>query len=69
MEQQDKQAAAKKPLCCLRCGAPMKSVHPEKFNSGSLLVKQLAKVMSGAGIRLLHCTQCGKLEFYKKPSE
>ena len=61
------QQGAKKPLCCLRCGAPMKQVYPENYQSGSLLVKQLAKVISGAGIRVFHCTRCGKIEFFKKP--
>ncbi len=54
-----------KQLCCLRCGAAMKPVETEQYTSGSLLLKQLQKIISGAGIRVYHCTGCGKIELFK----
>lgn len=54
-------------LCCLRCGAPMKRVDPESYQSGGILVKQIAKIVSGARIRIWRCTNCGRLELFQKP--
>ena len=55
------------PLCCLRCGAPMKRVDPENYPSGNLLVRQIAKIVNGVHIRIWRCTGCGRLELFQKP--
>ncbi|MBR3269577.1 MAG: hypothetical protein IKI58_12755 [Oscillospiraceae bacterium] len=59
------EAAAEKVLSCLRCGAPMKPVATEEYTAGSLLLKQLQKIIANAGIRVYHCTGCGKIELFK----
>ena len=52
-------------LCCLRCGSAMRSVDTERYAAGNLLLKQIQKIISGAGIHVYHCPGCGKIELYK----
>jgi len=51
--------------CCLRCGSTMQPVDTERYAAGNLLLKQMQKIISGAGIRVYHCPGCGKIELYK----
>ena len=50
---------------CVRCAVPMQRVRVEEWHPGSILLKQLQKIADGAGIRIYHCKQCGKVEFFR----
>lgn len=52
-------------LSCLRCSSPMQRVHVETWAPSNILLKQLQKIADHAGIRIYHCKQCGKIEFYR----
>ena len=58
-----------KPVTCIHCGTPMQYVKVAEWHPGNLLLKQLQKIADGAGVRVYHCKQCGKVEFFKQPAE
>lgn len=50
---------------CIRCGVPMKRVRVEDWYPTNILLKQLQKIVDGANVRIYHCKQCGKVEFFR----
>lgn len=49
---------------CLRCKVPMQHIRIEHWSS-NVLLKQLQKLADGLGMRVYHCKQCGKVEFFR----
>lgn len=49
---------------CLRCRIPMHQVNIENWSS-NILLKQLQKLADSLGMRVYHCKQCGKIEFFR----
>ena len=54
----------KEPVC-IHCNVPMKRVRVEDWYPSNILLKQLQKIVDGANVRIFHCKQCGKVEFFR----
>jgi hypothetical protein len=37
----------------------------EDWYPSNILLKQLQKIVDGANVRIYHCKQCGKVEFFR----
>ena len=57
------------PVTCVHCGTEMQYVKVEQWSPSNLLLRQLQKIADGAGVRVYHCKNCGKVEFFKQPAE
>ncbi|MCR5306621.1 MAG: hypothetical protein K6E36_09000 [Oscillospiraceae bacterium] len=54
-----------RPVICIRCNQPMPRVRVETWAPSNILLKQLQKIADHAGLRIYHCKQCGKIEFFR----
>ena len=52
-------------VICVRCNQPMPRVCVETWAPTNILLKQLQKIADHAGLRIHHCKQCGKIEFFR----
>lgn len=65
MINQNNPSAQPAVMNCIRCAGQMKRVRVEDWYPSNILLKQLQKIVDGANIRIYHCKQCGKVEFYR----
>lgn len=50
---------------CVHCNVPLVRVRVETWAPSNILLKQLQKIADNAGLRIYHCKQCGKIEFFR----
>ena len=65
MMNQNNPSAQPAAINCIRCAVPMKRVRVEDWYPSNILLKQLQKIVDGANVRIYHCKQCGKVEFFR----
>ena len=52
-------------VSCVHCDVPLVRVQVETWAPSNILLKQLQRIADHAGVRIYHCKQCGKIEFFR----